>query len=82
MNLTKPENIGSPEWEDVLKSIRSMTEHFPNLGLFLNWVDEEGKTQHHQILLGNAFALENQIGKWVDGDFDSENEDDDLERAY
>ena len=82
MNLTKPENIGSAEWDDVLKSIRSMTEHFPNLGLFLNWVDEQGKTQHCHIFQGNDFALQNHIGKWVDGDFDPEEDDDDLERAY
>jgi hypothetical protein len=52
----------------------------------MNWVSEEGETEHAFILEGNSFALENQINKWCDGDFDpiefDQDEDDDRPKNY
>jgi hypothetical protein len=82
----KPDNVSDQEWHAIKKSIQIITEHIPNLALFMNWVSEEGETEHAFILEGNAFALENQINKWCDGDFDpvesDKDEDDDRPKDY
>jgi len=67
-------------WAEINKAIGIITEHFENMALFINWVDDEGETQHCEILDGNTFALENHIDKWLDGDFlvdESQEADDD-----
>ena len=78
----KPNNVTNEEWEAINKAIQIISEHFSNTGLFINWVDEEGETQHCEIFDGNGFALENHIEKWVDGDFlpDEFDDDDDDEK--
>ena len=79
MNNQKPANIGNCEWKNIQRAIGIITEHFPNMALFINWVDDEGETQHAYILQGNKFALHNHIGKWVDGDFDPPEQQDEEE---
>jgi hypothetical protein len=78
----KPANIGKAEWSDVLKAISIITEHYANVAIFLNWVDDEGETQHCHILKGNELALQNHVGKWVDGDYDDAEDDDDSELKF
>ena len=75
MKDPKPDTITDCEWSNIQKAIGIITEHFPNLAVFFNWVDEEGETQHAHILQGNKFAIQNHVGKWVDGDFDPENDE-------
>lgn len=78
MKHQKPDNLSDQEWIAIKKSIQLITEHIPNLALFINWVSDSGETEHAFILHGNAFALENQLNKWCDGDFDPvENDEDD-----
>lgn len=72
MKHPKPLNITDAEWEIIKKSLAHITEHFQNAALFLNWVNDEGETQHLHILKGNGFAIQNHIGKWIDGDFDED----------
>lgn len=74
----RPHIITECEWNNLQKAISIITEHFPNLAVFINWVDDEGETQHTHILQGNKFAIQNHVGKWVDGDFDL-NDDDEKE---
>lgn len=67
------------------KAITIITEHFSNLAIFINWVSEDGDTQHAHILKGNKLALQNHIRQWSDGELDEEkdeNESDEIERAY
>lgn len=80
MQNKRPENVSDSEWYAIQKAIQLATEHFQNIALFVNWVDEEGETKFCHILTGNTFALQNHIDKWVDGEFDDD--DDDMERAY
>jgi hypothetical protein len=75
----RPETITECEWNNLQKAIGIITEHFSNLAVFINWVDEDGETQHAHILQGNKFAIQNHVGKWVDGDFDP---DDEQEKQY
>jgi hypothetical protein len=70
VNLPKPDTITDCEWRNLTKAIGIITEHFQNLALFINWVDDEGETQHAHILQGNKFALQNHIDKWHEGVFD------------
>jgi hypothetical protein len=70
VNLPKPDNITGDEWRELKRAIAIVTEHFPNMALFINWESDDGDTQHAYILQGNKFALHNHIGKWVDGEFD------------
>ncbi len=72
MSPQKPDNTSAEEWEAVQKAIRIVTEYFPNIAVFLNWVDDKGATQHCHILQGNTFALQNHVCKWADGDFDEQ----------
>ena len=75
----------SPDgWVAINKAIELITEHYENVGLFMNWVDDEGETQHAEILHGNGFALENHIDKWVDGEFlpDQFEDDDDDDKPH
>ena len=46
------------------------------MALFINWVDDEGETQHAHILQGNKFAIQNHVDKWNNGEFDPFDEDD------
>jgi hypothetical protein len=73
----KPENISDQEWDAVKKSVQTLTEYFPNIGIFINWVDEKEDTQHYHLLTGNTFAIEHQISKWSNDDFDMIDWDDD-----
>jgi hypothetical protein len=70
MNHNKPDNIDNCEWNNLQKAIGIITEHFQNMALFINWVDDEGQTQHTHILQGNMFAIQNHVDKWNSGDFD------------
>ncbi len=85
MKLSKPKNISKNEWQEIQRAIAIITEHFPNLAIFINWVSEDGETQHAHILIGNKLALQNHIRQWSDGELDEEkdeNENDEIERAY
>lgn len=75
MNLPKPENITDCEWNNLKRAIGIITEHFPNMALFINWVDDDGETQHAHILQGNKFAIQNHVDKWNSGEFDPPEED-------
>jgi len=77
----KPYNVSPEGWTAIKKAVELITEHYDNIGLFINWVDDDGETQHCEVLHGNGFALENHIDKWVDGEFlpdefDDNDEDD------
>lgn len=76
MNHIQPENIGKSEWKNLQRAIGIITEHFPNMALFINWVDDEGETQHAHILQGNKFAIQNHVDKWHNGEFDPFDDDD------
>ena len=76
MNHPKPENVTQEAWDVLTKSVESITEHFSNVAIFVNWVDEAGQTQHGHILQGNTFAIQHHINKWVDGDFEVQDEED------
>lgn len=82
MKRPKPYNVTNEGWEAVNKAVALITEHYENMALFINWVDDAGETQHCEVLDGNGFALENHIDKWVDGEFlpDEFEDDDDDEK--
>lgn len=71
------------EWSAINKAKQILTEHFQNVGIFINWVCPEGETRYYHIIVGNSFAMENHITKWSDNEFDdpeeSGDEDDDDE---
>jgi hypothetical protein len=75
VNNPKPDNIGISEWRNLQKAIGTITEHFPNMALFINWVDDDGETQHAHILQGNMFAIQNHVDKWNNGEFDPLDDD-------
>jgi len=73
----KPENLSDQAWAAIKKSIQILTEYFPNIGLFINWVNDKEDTQHYQLLTGNTLAVEHQISKCSNDDFDMIDWDDD-----
>jgi len=75
VNTPRPDNIGISEWNNLQRAIGIITEHFPNMALFINWVDDDGETQHAHILQGNKFAIQNHVDKWNSGDFDPPEDD-------
>lgn len=77
MKQPKPENVSTEEWHAIQKSITIITEYFPNIALFVNWVDDDNETKHLHVFQGNGFALQNHINKWSDGYFDEMTEEDD-----
>lgn len=81
MNHPKPESVTQEAWDALRNSMLIITEHFSNVAIFVNWVNDDGETKHGEILEGNAFALRHHIEKYLDGDFlpdeiDAEDEDD------
>ena len=82
MNLPQPENISNGEWKELKRALCIITEHFPNMALFINWVDEEGETQHAHILQGNKFAIQNHVNKWNEGVFDVDEDDEEDEKSF
>jgi hypothetical protein len=81
VNQQTPPEVNDAEWTQIKKSVSLLTEHFPNIAIFINWVSEDGETKHIEILQGNEFALELHIEKWRDGDFE-DNEDDEDEKIF
>ena len=82
MNFSKPDNITEGEWIELKRAIAIVTEHFSNMALFINWVDEKGETQHSHILQGNKFALQNHIDKWHEGVFDIDEDSEQDEKSF
>jgi hypothetical protein len=83
VNHPKPDSVTKEAWDALTKAKAIITEHFPNIAIFVNWVNDEGETKHGEILEGNAFALRHHIEKYLDGDFlpdEMESEDDDSEK--
>jgi chromosome condensin MukBEF MukE localization factor len=66
----KPPFMDDAEWDAVLKAKSILTEHFQNIGIFINWVCSEKETRFYHVVDGNAFAMENHIQKWADNEFD------------
>jgi hypothetical protein len=75
--ISKPDCLADHQWEAVLKAREIITEHFEgvNLAIFLNWVNENRDTARGEILAGNEFAIKHHIERWLDGDFESLDED-------
>jgi hypothetical protein len=82
VNLPKPDNITESEWIELKRAIAIVTEHFSNMALFINWVDDNGETQHSHILQGNKFALQNHIDKWCKGVFDVDEDPEQDEKSF
>jgi hypothetical protein len=82
MNLPKPDNITDAEWKELKRAISIITEHFSNMALFINWVSEDGETQHTHILQGNKFAIQNHIDKWHEGVFDVDEDEEEGENSF
>jgi hypothetical protein len=82
LKQVKPPFIDDAEWSAIKKAKSLLTEHFENIGIFINWVSPDGETRYYHVLDGNKFAMENHITKWTDNDFDepetsSSDQDDD-----
>jgi len=83
VNQFKPSVCTQEAWDALTKARAIITEYFPNVAIFVNWVCDEGLTRHGEILEGNAFAIRHHIEKYLDGDFlpdEMDNEDDQSEK--
>lgn len=69
MNQQRPTICPQESWDALNRAKSIITEHFPNVAIFVNWVCDEGQTRHGEILDGNAFALRHHIEKYLDGEF-------------
>jgi hypothetical protein len=63
----KPNNVSDQEWDAIERAQNILTEYFPNVAIFVNWVNDERETRHGEILTGNTFAIKHHIERWQEG---------------
>jgi hypothetical protein len=66
------------ERDAVNKALQLLTEHFENLVLCVNWVNEAGETLHFEQGVGNHLANVRQVELWLEevGDYSKSYEGD------
>ena len=78
--MRKPLNVSDQEWQAVERAQNILTEYFPNVAIFVNWVGEDSLTHRGEILTGNAFAIKHHIERWLEGDFELDEEAEEEEK--